>query len=309
MAESNPIFFHIGYPRTGTTFLQKFIFPQYADEAIFDLPHAHTTCLLNPTNGSDGRRDVDIYHPERPAPPGDASRPVIYSAEDLSGDVMRDDLSMPGRIKSMYPRAKIIVCLRSQYAIIPSIYSYCYIKDGGTKSYASFTKAIVENDKFNYYKLLKKYVGVFGEASVLVLFYETLKVNPELFLSTLFAFVGLEYRTRLTEGAGGQHRNPRFPLSVVQASRFLNCCLNAGPIQRTLHLVLKGPDAELSVRKIGRQVFDRIERLNRIVHAYRPTPLEKRQRFRHQIYMKYRHSNRQLFELLGVDPSGMGYPV
>ena len=199
-------FIHIGYHRTGTTWLQQHVFPQ-------------------------------------------CKGLTIISNEGLSGNMFKDHYAMPKILKARHPEAKIIITLRSQFTIIPSMYSYLYIKSGGTMTYRQYLDTVVFNDKFNYYRLVSAYLDVYDTRDVLVNCYEDLNIwpdataqNPEafnpashfmpasqkqdkkgvknLYLQNLLEFLGLpDIEIR---GSGDEFRNARHNLIVSEFRRLAN---------------------------------------------------------------------------------------
>ena len=77
-------FYHIGYHKTATKLLKRHVFPQLRPEM-------------------------------------DKAGISLLSREGLSGSLFEDDLTVPQEIAAVNPEAKIIICIRSQYTIFPSI--------------------------------------------------------------------------------------------------------------------------------------------------------------------------------------------
>jgi sulfotransferase family protein len=144
---------HVGYPRTGTTYLQRFYFPELSK---------------NLDNDSE-----------------------IISDEGLSGNVFSDDLLKPQILHNRYQDLRIIITVRSQLTIIPSLYNI-YLKSGGKKKYGRYVNDIISNKKLYYYDLIAEYCRKFGSENVLVLVYEELEDNKELFLNRIQRFCGVK---------------------------------------------------------------------------------------------------------------------
>ena len=73
---------------------------------------------------------------------------VLESEEGLIGDEFRDHYELAKKIYWINPKAKILICIRSQYSIIKSFY-YLYIKKGGIDSFEEYLETIINNKKFN----------------------------------------------------------------------------------------------------------------------------------------------------------------
>tara|TARA_R110002072_G_scaffold303018_1_gene491380 strand:+ start:27914 stop:28708 length:795 start_codon:yes stop_codon:yes gene_type:complete len=148
---------HIGYPRTGTTYLQRFYFPE----------------LLKKLDDNT----------------------ELFSDEGLSGNVFNDDLLKPQVLYNRHKNSKIIITIRSQLTIIPSLYNI-YLKSGGKKKYGGYVNDVITNKKLYYYDLIAEYCRIFGNENVLVLVYEELKDNKELFLNRIQKFCGVEIEVK-----------------------------------------------------------------------------------------------------------------
>ena len=161
-----PDVFHIGYQRTGTTWVQKGVFPQLEDELF--IPLSRVSAYYHATKSHDliGVYD-DISLDEV------NGRIVLESEEVFSGGVFHDEIKMPERIAWVNPNAKIIITIRSQLTLIPSLYPL-YIRKGGTSSFNDFVDQVIENNKLDYYKLISCYREKFGYENVSVLFFEDL---------------------------------------------------------------------------------------------------------------------------------------
>ena len=70
-------------------------------------------------------------------------RIFLDTGEAFSGDMFKDNYNFPKYIYEINKNAKIILTVRSQFSIIPSIYSL-YIKKGGQLSFDEYLKLIVK---------------------------------------------------------------------------------------------------------------------------------------------------------------------
>ena len=101
----------------------------------------------------------------------------------------------PLRIKQMYPKIKLITILRNPITRAVSHYKNA-IKSGeisGTVSFDTFVqqeKSALEQGK--YAQQLEGYYAHFQKDQILVLVYEDSKKDPEAFMQTIYAFLGIE---------------------------------------------------------------------------------------------------------------------
>ena len=145
------IYFHIGTMKTGTTFLQRNVFPFFKG-----VDYYHT----------DGRK----FHWKRPI-----TRKTLVSIEKLSGDPHVNSLDTRRFwaywIHYNYPNAKIIVFFRIRNWQ-DSLYS-TYIKDGGILKYKDWRVQVFNEDYLRFYWYIKLLQELFSE--VLIIQYEDFK--------------------------------------------------------------------------------------------------------------------------------------
>ena len=296
--------FHIGYPRTGTTFLQRGIFPKYKDFANTELDL--TGFFVDDDQHKMGYgpllSKMKSYFGHR----GWSDRPTICSWENLSGDVLVDFYHVPGRIHEIFPDCKIAVCIRSQYTMIPSLY-HIYIKSGGTMNYEGYLNTLIQNDKLNYHALIRKYWRLFGRDSVHVMFFEELKANRSRFLRDLLEFMGLPADNEPWKGVGGKNR--RDSLFVTKAYRTLNRIMEKKGVQSVSRALLGECDARARVAKSVRLLFFALNKLDQKLRLFASDSLEKDVNYRDEIRLRYGSSNRVLFEELGLTGNVFGYPL
>ena len=148
----NPDFFHIGYPRTGTTFC-KVVFLNNVKIRFF----LKKVRSLSFTNGKKEFKN-NIY--EDVSSSKVRNKIFLDTEEEFSGDMFRDNYQFPSHIYDINKNAKIIITVRSQYSILPSIYSL-FIKKGGKLDFDEYIKIIVKNKKFDFNILYKEYLKFF----------------------------------------------------------------------------------------------------------------------------------------------------
>lgn len=160
-------FIHIGFHRTGTSFLQTELFPlipasaltQYIDEAE--------------RNGADR-----------------SLRLSILTNEYLSSDLKHDKPEMAQELAARFPGARILIGIRSQYSMMRGVY-HLYVKGGGTDGYEDFVKVRCGR-LFDYARTVDAYQAAFGRDNVMVLPLENLSRDLLGSLSALLRFVGAD---------------------------------------------------------------------------------------------------------------------
>ncbi len=194
--EANVI--HIGYPKTGTTLLQDQIFPQM-------LPYFEKMGLR------------------------------LESNEELSGDLFQDDPRLAKELRAINSQAKVIICIRSQFSILPSLY-WSYIKAGGNREYVDYIYTSINNGKLFYFDLVEEYLESFGDENVRVLLYEDLVRDQANFVRQIMEFCGL----------AGEKLEISFPASRINARPIEMHILATRAINRLL-----GYNYGLNFRDVG----------------------------------------------------------
>jgi len=189
---------HIGYHKTGTTFLQKEVFRHPGlPFNLIDRRQVQREII---------RKSMFFFEPdqtrsiltEKFCP----DRINVISDEDLLGSPHSGGYNSYDnllKIKQLFPNAKILIGIREQKDIILSSYKQ-YIKTIGTLSLKKYLTPfkrrcfMAEFDLllFCYDKIINTYMSAFGKENVLVLPYELMKVNPEAYSVQLFKFLKLD---------------------------------------------------------------------------------------------------------------------
>ena len=121
------------------------------------------------------------------------SSDILFSYEGFVGNVFYDNHDMPKLIHDFDSNAKIIISLRSQFSIIYSHYAYLFLKSGYYNKFQQYVKAIIKNDKFNYYKTISEYLRYFDKESLLILYYEAMQKNIDAYLHSILKFIQISY--------------------------------------------------------------------------------------------------------------------
>lgn len=200
---------HIGYQKTGSTWLQKVLFN--ADSSVFQplspKRSGHSPLARPFFAGNDGYlvppcewKKEHVLVPlekhllEHPLSPG---KVPVLSHERLAGNAHAsgfDAQTIADRLKSCFPHARILIVIREQRSYILSIY-HQYLSKGGNLSLKQYLNTPYEGKRpgfsphhINYLPLIKAYCQHFGKHQVLTLPFELLQKQPEEFISQISAF-------------------------------------------------------------------------------------------------------------------------
>ena len=192
------ILIHIGYHKTGTTWLQKRLFQAnygyvslMSHEEVFEhivRPHGLVFDPKNVQNLISNR--LNKLEPETTG---------VISSEILCGNPFyggRESEQLAQHIYDINPKARILITIRSQIPMIISVYMQ-YISRGGTLSPKAFfsnnpsmgyTRFAPEH--FEYHRLIAYYRKLFGRDNVLVVTQESLTKNSLAFAQKISVFSG-----------------------------------------------------------------------------------------------------------------------
>ena len=240
---TSPILLHVGYHKTATTWLQMRLFqPEHGFRQIAS--HQEISDLVE--------RPVDLtFDPEpmralvmrRLAEVPDGHVPVV-SSEILSGHPFqagRDGAVLARRLKEILPRARVLIGIRAQHRILPSVYMQ-YLLRGGTMPVDRFFAGTdvpgyfgFDPVHFEYHRLTRLYQGLFGAENVHVLTQESLRTDMDAAAAALASFAGAGAFDGLAPAARGVQSAsyPEYATGVLRRANHLqSSTLNPVPVLR-----------------------------------------------------------------------------
>lgn len=224
-----PLLVHIGYHKTATTWLQAQFFRNFHGfKKILD--HNDVFRLITGPHGlvfdpSLARNEIK----DRIASVPDGIVPVV-SSELLSGNPFfggRESDTFAERLHQIWPEARILITIRAQIRILPSVYMQ-YIQRGGTLHHSNFF--LDETDlgyvwfspvHFEYDRLLSKYHALYGKEAVHLMQQESLARDPETACGDLARFANASNYQGLVKDAM-KSRGESYPEYSVWALRRVN---------------------------------------------------------------------------------------
>ena len=310
---------HIGYHKTGSSWLQHFVFedPASGYRSIGHETPSHP--LRRIVSEHPFRYDAATVRRELETLIGAVEKrslqPVI-SLERLSGHPFTggsDSRQIADRLREALDDAGLLVVIREQRAMIVAVYKQ-YVKAGGTASVSQFLQPsrdraaranLFDLSFFEYEHLLRYYRGLFGSERVLVMPFEAFVRDGRAFVERIGAFTGRPFPDAFLSGlAYGTRDNKSISVLSIATLRQVNRFaprteLNPGPAleSRTaawLSKRLKKPNV------LERPFADRLAagadaRLRRVVEAI--------------VGDRYAESNRATAELTGLDLASYGWPT
>lgn len=189
-----PVYIHVGYPKTATTWLQVRVFPAHSGISYQNADAVFGELLRSTAPETRIRGEVDALRSR-------TELPVLFSLEALIGMFLpspaegndhRNPHDIATSLKRIVPDAHILITIREQADLIESTYLH-YIFGGYTAPPKQAMSDQAWNDAFlDFDRLVQTYEDLFGAEKVWVGVYEELKARPLAFLDSLFGFMGVQ---------------------------------------------------------------------------------------------------------------------
>lgn len=298
--------FHIGYHKTGSTWLQKAVFPHIRNWAL--VPRRFTMEeLVKP-------RPFD-FDPQRArqALEGGFGDSVLVSEEELSGNPHAAGLNglmsreVADRLHSVAPQGRVLIFVRNQIEAMASLYVQ-YVKRGGNygpRRYLLGRAGEVFRDPFfswahlDYWPLVRYYQELFGTDRVWVVPYERLTKDSASLLDELATGLGWDLDW---DAVSPGIVNPGYGRNTLRMARFLHAF--HPHVFAHKYTLLPVPGMFRRAKRLLRQ-------LNRTPLAGRKVRpedlLDSRSLLAARDY--FRSSNQRLQEGISADLSLYGYPL
>ncbi|MDY6855212.1 MAG: hypothetical protein SWO11_11000 [Thermodesulfobacteriota bacterium] len=305
---------HIGYHKTGTTFFQDIVFKKHPNVRLIDRSEVQRVFLKVGSFSFNPDAAIRWFSGQKNNVYSEKDWLVI-SDEELSGNIHTGGnggylaKEMAGRLFSVLPDAQISIHIRNQYEMIESVYRQ-YIKKGGT---FNIKKYLFDNDGFNhrfpqfsfehfeYEKLIKYYISLFGKDNIHIFIYEEMRKNIDTFLEKYYLELQMPVVKDIIQ-IDKKRVNERLSLVSIFFARFTNRFYGKDPINRRVifHIPL--------FNKLCRSVYKGIDRMPLIKHLDRKGSLLNGE-IREYIKEHYAKSNEDLSDILGIDLRCYGYPM
>ncbi len=255
---SDTVTFHVGYHKTGTTYLQKAIFKSdFGFNPL--LSHDEVARLIMDPDRLDfspnvAREEIRKRTQASPLVP-------IVSSEMLCGNPYngsREAADFANRIHEIRPDAKVLITIREQKSSIKSTYLQ-YINRGGTLPVRRFLQPERELNfyyfsvrRFFYDRFVRHYMDLFGAENVLVVAQEQMNQDLDAVLRSIMTFTGADpsvlERTQMPE---------RVWVSPHEA---------IAPVLRTINYFRKGavkPEVALNLGFVANPAFHKASSMSR----------------------------------------------
>lgn len=297
---------HIGFHKTGTTFLQKNVFNK--QNSLFKNVAASSIqeLLIAPSSYQYDQKKVNDFFRDRIKIAEEEGKIAVFSNERLSGQLhSSDQISkvIAERLHKACPFSKILIVIREQKSMIKSAY-YHYLKTRGSYSIEEYLNPPGSKnfhfDKLEYHKFIGHYYDLFGEQNVLILPYEMLQKEPNKYLTSIFSHLSLEPRAILPNVLFDKKVNKALKPMVLLMQRYFNPFIqpnfrNTGGTFRNKFLIFT------------------FKILKKIINVIPTSFIDKKKdsrlssKIEHSISGLFDQSNRKTSKLIGIDLNKYGY--
>lgn len=297
---------HIGYHKTGTSFLQKRIFDGFAD--AFHL--VDRSKLIKNVKAPPPLRfsSVTLQAYVRDEMTKSRAPITVFSNETLSSSIHYGDHQskyVADRLAACLPGSKVLIGIREQKSMLKSAYNQ-FLKAKGSYSIREYLinprSGNFHFEHLQYHNLIQYYQKLFGRDQVLVLPYEVLQNDPIVYLERLFTFLGVTDLLSTLDFDASEKVNRSLKPIQVQVKRYFNPFISKDFPQTgstfyaypavLLHAALHRLFKFLPTKAIDQRIEKKIEReIARITMG------------------QYAESNEQTARLSGVDLGVLGYEI
>ena len=308
-----PLLIHVGYHKTATTWLQNFIFNN--SELGFTSPWGAQSGLAAKAFilKNSYRFDSEVARSEFRGLYNFGQRdglvPVISNealcGQPIQGGRFAYSKHVADRLHNAFPEAQILVVIREQKSSIISHYRQ-YVANGGMHSIESYIgdrnlppgfAPPCPIDHFEYDLYVSYLQSIFDKENVLVLPFETLRLDRKSFVNKICFFAGLDECSELPESPPSRVGLKGYALGL---RRFFN--------QANFGI----PDWSLGRQSIQCRVAGKLSRkVNSIVPGVLNEKYESKLKkaVAERIGDRFADSNHRLAELTGLSLAELGYPL
>jgi hypothetical protein len=304
---------HIGFHKTGTSWLQRHAF---RSEALgFRSAGSEERIKERVVAPHDLDFDADACRASFAGRIGKARAaglvPVI-SAERLCGDMSHggyDSARLASRLASVWPDGRVLIVIREQREMVFSSYGQ-YVKMGGLLDLQAYLRPPPAQSPhprpfvlthLEYDRLIAHYHQLFGDANVLVLPYELFRDEPRDFVRRLTSFAGARPAPEAIESLPFDRvvnvGEPAVALSIARRANLL--------LRNRLN-----PWAPVDAKRgVGRSLSNGITGVARTLPRALDGRVERRMRaaIAEAVGDGYRASNARTSVLIGIDLAQYGY--
>ncbi len=190
---------HIGYHKTGTTFLNRKFFANHPDFHHMGKPYSGDNPIRELIERLIGLQRYDVnrcktLYDDYVLPIRDNKIVTISDGRIIKQNPIDNSNSIPERLLDITDEVTVIVVIRRQYEYLKSLYVQHIGSNNEKRSFDEWFDTNWElggNLKFrlDYFERIKTYVDVLGRDNVGIFLYEQLLEDPDLYVNNLCSFI------------------------------------------------------------------------------------------------------------------------
>ena len=305
-----PPLIHIGYHRTGSTWLQQYLFANRRAGYLSPFPRktiVRNNLIMPHPLDFDPMAAAAAFAPGLASAAAQGLVPVV-SAERLSGHPTSggyDSKEIAQRLAEVFPDGRVLIVVREQRDIILSCYKV-YVRAGGhlpldewlnPPAHGRMRGPQFSFEHFAYDRLTRQYAALFGPDRVLVVAFEDLTADAATTVNRIAAFAGgrpdpdLSSARRINRSLSGL---------TITLKRRLNPFIARDAANGYSTLCLPG----LAARSTA--LFEFADR-HLPAGWSRSTDARMKQKVHTDVGERYKESNRRLGAMIGIDLGERGY--
>ncbi len=246
--------------------------------------------------------------------------PIVFSNESVSMPILKQFKKIPQereiiakRVKTLYPKAKILIIIRNQFKIHQSNYVQTLkaerdsipFKNISFNKWIDWNRELEENDLDNvfrfadYYSLIRIYKKMFSEVKVVV-FEDMIKDMRGFVKDDLCPFIGVD-TTKAMPYYEDKIKNKRRSKNSMFVENIIRVSLNF------FRNKLGNPQKIISIEKRRKLMI----KVHKIIHFIPYGKVDTNYSAEHQKFIEgyYSEGNRKVSEIIGIDLGKYGYPV
>jgi len=308
MSESDiPVVVHVGYPKTGTTTLQRHLFSSHPEIDYFGKFIPDRGTRLGNINSEIDRlihendKDYNGSILKNLIASGKSScvrKILLLSYEEFICPGIIDWAIVARRIRKVFYPCKILITLRNQLDILSSWYDYAgkfgrylfaiapiQVPLSFAQWYAMYPQEKNFPALLHYYDIVNYYVSLFGRANVGIFLIEELVKYPDYYTQKIAKFLGVDPNVAI-DIMRGKHENARF---TVIESLYRDLCIKLG----TSNYDWTRSDSPRWITKLGKLLGKNTVRID--------------PKLENEIQNLYSAGNQRLAEEFGIPLQEFGY--
>jgi len=228
----SPLYLHIGMPRTGTTLLQKEVFPRLQGVNMVDFRRRGVVASWVCGSGLRGDKELKGLLKELENCDYQAVRQAVQSRleEDMVNLISEENIYCRmwqksdlricrlEALKRCFPETNIIFGVRDKPELCRSWYKK-YVGCGGTRSFNDFQREVINPAKLDYADYVQRLRQLFGNDRVHVYRFEPTRDGIRAMVQGICQFMGVA-----APGYVDRPRNRGYSSWQLAFSRIANCC-------------------------------------------------------------------------------------